>query len=82
MGYRNGGHQGCYSHNHECVEGVASHDIADCQVGRSLERTDKAHAELWHRGAHGHYGQTNNELGDMKALGKPHCAVGELVSSP
>jgi hypothetical protein len=58
------------------------HDVTHGQVGGAVDGRHETDKELGHGGAHGHDGETDDDLGDAHALGQAHGALGEEVGAP
>lgn len=77
-----GTYHGRHTNDECCIENIASHDITNSQIGRTIDGRHEAHKKLGHRRSNGHNGETDDYLGHTHALGQAHGAIGKAVSTP
>ena len=63
----------------EHIEDVAAYDVAHSDAGAVLQGGGDAHGGLWGAGAHGHNGQTDDQLWDSEPVSKAGGSVHEPV---
>ena len=69
------------SNDHQDIEDIASHHVADCQLGASLHGGDNAYCQFWGRGAESDDGQSNHKGRNVKTLGERRGAVGQEIGA-
>ena len=79
LGHGKRGHAGGETQDDEHIEDVAAYDVAHSDAGAVLQGGGDAHGGLWGAGAHGHNGQTDDQLWDSEPVSKAGGSVHEPV---